>query len=87
MSYVSLRVKKMDDISECILIEIRCVNILPASLALINLAITGVVYYESKDARVHRVSFSVSEGLSGPFWFISSMPEALLCNLKHLGLF
>lgn len=52
--HVSQWAKKTDDIGACLRLVMRSEHILLAAIAFLNLAMTGVVYYESRDPRVHR---------------------------------
>lgn len=58
-----------------------------ATLAFLNLAMTGVVYCKAWDPRFHHRGVRVPDGLKGPVGLLTPIPEALYSNINRLGLF
>lgn len=87
MSYVSQRAKITDDVGACLRLVMISGNIVLAALAFVNMAITGVVNYKSKDPRVHRGEVTLPDGVKGPLCLITTVYEALFSNVNYLELF
>lgn len=51
---MSCRAKKYEEVAICLHLVMRRENILLATLVFLNLEMTGVVYYEARDPRLHR---------------------------------
>lgn len=62
----------------------RSAYTLLAMLTFLNLAITGVVNYESRDPRINLRGIEVPDGKEGPLGFLTPVSEALFAIVNRL---
>lgn len=79
---VLLWVKQDDYIVVFLYLEMRSEHILPATLAFLNLTITGIEYYESRDPCVYHRGIEVPYGTEGPLGVLKPISEALFLNVN-----
>lgn len=86
VTYVSRVSKKDDEVAIFLHLVMRSENTFPDTVGFLKLTMTKVVYYETKNTRVHRRGARTPDGLEGPVGLLTPVLEALFSNFNRLVL-
>lgn len=85
--YVLRRAQKGDDVVMCLRFVVHSEHILLATLEFLNMKVTGVVYYESRDPCIYCRGVEVPNGMSESVGLLMPVLEAFYSIMNRLNLF